>query len=48
MENTKEKEAPEGGFKMEICFVIFGVGSLLAWNAILSDYIFFHQLSRRL
>lgn len=41
MENTKEKEAPEGGFKMEICFVIFGVGSLLAWNAILSDISFF-------
>ena len=41
MENTKEKEAPEGGFNMEICFVIFGVGSLLAWNAILSDISFF-------
>ena len=41
MENTKEKEAPEGGFKMEICFVIYGVGSLLAWNAILSDISFF-------
>ena len=41
MENTKEKEAPEGGFKMEVCFVIFGVGSLLAWNAILSDISFF-------
>ena len=26
---------------MEICFVIFGVGSLLAWNAILSDISFF-------
>jgi equilibrative nucleoside transporter 1/2/3 len=26
---------------MEICFIIFGVGSLLAWNAILSDISFF-------
>ena len=42
MVETKNNEnAPEGGLKMEICFIIFGVGSLLAWNAILSDISFF-------
>ena len=39
MEDTNEE--PKGGLKMEICFIIFGVGSLLAWNAILSDISFF-------
>ena len=39
MENTNE--SLKGGLKMEICFIIFGVGSLLAWNAILSDISFF-------
>ena len=33
--------SPEGGRKMEICFIIFGIGSLLGWNAILSDISFF-------
>ena len=32
---------PSGGLKMEICFIIFGIGSLLGWNAILSDISFF-------
>jgi equilibrative nucleoside transporter 1/2/3 len=42
MAETKNNEnAPDGGLKMEICFIIFGVGSLLAWNAILSDISFF-------
>jgi equilibrative nucleoside transporter 1/2/3 len=42
MVETKNNEnAPDGGLKMEICFIIFGVGSLLAWNAILSDISFF-------
>ena len=31
----------EGSKKMEICFIIFGIGSLLGWNAILSDISFF-------
>ena len=42
MVETKNNEnAPDGGLKMEICFIIFGVGSLLALNAILSDISFF-------
>ena len=42
MEALANKEnAPEGGSKMEIIFIIFGIGSLLAWNAILSDISFF-------
>ena len=42
MVETKNNEnAPVGGLKMEICFIIFGIGSLLAWNAILSDISFF-------
>ena len=32
---------PNGGRKMEFCFIIFGIGSLLGWNAILSDISFF-------
>ena len=39
--DTENKEALKGGIKMKICFIIFGVGSLLAWNAILSDISFF-------
>lgn len=39
-EENKKKE-PEGGIKMKICFIIFGIGSLLTWNAILSDIGFF-------
>lgn len=39
-EEIKKKE-PEGGLKMKICFIIFGIGSLLTWNAILSDIGFF-------
>ena len=39
-EENKKKE-PEGGIKMKICFIIFGIGSLLTWNAILSDVGFF-------
>ena len=38
---TNKENPPEGGIKMKICFIIFGVGSLLAWNAILSDISFF-------
>ena len=38
---AEEPEKPEGGLKMRICFIIFGIGSLLAWNAILSDIGFF-------
>ena len=38
---VEEPEKPEGGLKMRICFIIFGIGSLLAWNAILSDIGFF-------
>ena len=42
MGDTKNNEnAPIGGLKMRICFIIFGIGSLLAWNAILSDISFF-------
>ena len=37
-ENTS---IPKGGLKMEIIFIFFGIGSLLAWNAILSDISFF-------
>ena len=50
MEETKNKEnAPVGGLKMRICFIIFGIGSLLAWNAILSDnYFVFYELSRKI
>ena len=36
-----EKSEPEGGLKMKVCFIFFGIGSLLAWNAILSDIGFF-------
>ena len=28
---------PFSGLKIKICFIIFGIGSLLGWNAILSD-----------
>ena len=39
MEALAYKEnAPEGGSKMEIIFIIFGIGSLLAWNAILFHF----------
>ena len=38
---SDNKDAPNGGIKMKICFIIFGIGSLLAWNAILSDISFF-------
>ena len=37
----EEKREPQGGLKMKIFFIIFGIGSLLAWNAILSDIGFF-------
>ena len=37
----EEQKPPKGGLKMKICFIIFGIGSLLAWNAILSDIAFF-------
>ena len=42
MEEAKNNEntiSPNGGLKMKIIFIIFGTGSLLAWNAILSDTI---------
>ena len=39
--DSENKEALNGGVKMKICFIIFGIGSLLAWNAILSDISFF-------
>ena len=44
MEEAKNNEntiSPNGGLKMKIIFIIFGTGSLLAWNAILSDISFF-------
>lgn len=41
LENLKQMSAPEGGLKMKIIFIFFGIGSLLAWNAILSDLDFF-------
>jgi len=34
-------QPPPSGLKIEICFIIFGIGSLLGWNAILSDISFF-------
>ena len=34
-------QPPSSGLKIEICFIIFGIGSLLGWNAILSDISFF-------
>ena len=34
-------DTPEGGFMNKVIFTIFGIGSLLAWNAILSDLGFF-------
>ncbi len=44
-DNNEKKEMGkrelEGGLKMKICFIFFGIGSLLAWNAILSDIGFF-------
>ena len=40
-EFDSDKKIPEGGLKMKIIFIIFGIGSLLAWNAILSDIGFF-------
>jgi hypothetical protein len=36
-----QSNPPEGGLKMRIYFIFFGIGSLLAWNAILSDIGFF-------
>ena len=37
------KNAPEGGLQMKIIFILFGIGSVLAWNAILSDIGFFNN-----
>ena len=37
----KKLDGPSGGLEMKIFFIIFGIGSLLAWNAILSDISFF-------
>ena len=42
-EKSPSEDAPEGGLAMKICFIIFGIGSLLAWNAILSDISFFYH-----
>ena len=36
-----KEQPPSSGLKIEICFIIFGIGSLLGWNAILSDISFF-------
>ena len=41
IEENVVKKPPEGGLQMKIIFIIFGIGSLLAWNAILSDIGFF-------
>ena len=42
MDNYLNKDQPpSSGLKIEICFIIFGIGSLLGWNAILSDISFF-------
>ena len=41
-ENSKNnKLSINGGLKMKIYFIIFGIGSVLSWNAILSDISFF-------
>jgi equilibrative nucleoside transporter 1/2/3 len=40
-EDKGDTPEPEGGFQMKVIFTIFGIGSLLAWNAILSDLGFF-------
>ena len=40
-EINEEKREVEEGLKMKGIFIIFGIGSLLAWNAILSDIRFF-------
>ena len=40
-ETGETQNAPEGGLIMKLIFIIFGIGSLLAWNAILSDISFF-------
>ena len=39
-------DTPEGRFMMKVIFTIFGIGSLLAWNAILSDLGFFINFQR--
>ena len=46
-DSIDNSKPPSGGLKMEICFIIFGIGSLLGWNAILSDiniYYKFHKI----
>jgi len=45
VDQTKKKM--EGGLKMRICFIIFGIGSLLAWNTILSDIGFFMKYQKK-
>ena len=40
-ETAKETMPPIGGIKMKFIFTFFGIGSLLTWNAILSDLAFF-------
>ena len=49
--DIEEAEQPEkkvdGGLKMRICFIIFGIGSLLAWNAILSNIGFFMKYQKK-
>jgi len=40
-EILEEDSIPKSSKKMEIFFIIFGIGSLLGWNAILSDISFF-------
>ena len=41
-ENSKNNKLYiNGGLKMKIYFIIFGIGSVLSWNAILSDISFF-------
>ena len=42
MEDSISNEIlPKDSKNMRICFIIFGIGSLLGWNAILSDISFF-------
>ena len=40
-DSINNENSPNDGKKMKLCFIIFGIGSLLGWNAILSDISFF-------
>ena len=36
-----DNEAPKGNLSTKIIFILFGVASLLGWNAIMSELPFF-------